>query len=629
MAHGHAKEARATRVLLYGNEAVARGAWEAGVKVAAGYPGTPSTEIIESLAGYEGVHVEWSTNEKVALEVAIGASISGARALATMKHVGLNVAADPLMTVSYMGVNAGLVIVTADDPGMHSSQNEQDNRWYGRFAYVPVLEPSDSAEALYFTKQAFEISEKFDVPVIVRSVTRISHARSLVELGHRVEVEPRPYRKDPRKYVMLPAHARGRKPEVVARGKELQKFADDSPINRAEWGSTERGFITGGISYQYVKEAFPDASVLKLGISYPLPEHLIRDFASKVRVLYVVEELDTFWEELVKAMGISCYGKDVFPQVGELSRDLVIAGVEKIEGAAAVSPVRSGNARDREAGGAMLASRPGGDRESEGSQAQATLPGAGDLPPRPPVLCPGCPHRPVFYVLKKLGLTVTGDIGCYTLGALPPLSAKDTTTCMGASIGHASGMSLGLSPEQAARVVAVIGDSTFLHSGVTPLINMAYNRVWRPVIILDNGTTAMTGHQGHPGTGYDVRKNPAPRISLEEIASACGAKSVSVVDPYDVKSLERAIREALKEPASVVITRRSCVLLPRQAPKKRLVFKAELCRECGLCLQPACPALEPDGKRPRVNQVLCTACGVCAELCPRNALVVTEAEEVQ
>lgn len=625
MAHGHVKEARATRALLYGNEAIARGAWEAGVKVAAGYPGTPSTEIIESLAGYDGIHVEWSTNEKVALEVAIGASIGGVRALATMKHVGLNVAADPLMTVSYMGVNAGLVIVTADDPGMHSSQNEQDNRWYGRFASVPVLEPSDSAEALYFTKQAFEISEKFDVPVIVRSVTRISHARSLVELGDRVEPEPRPYRKDPRKYVMLPAHARGRKPQVVARVRELQQFASESPINRLEWGSTERGFITGGISYQYVKEAFPDASVLKLGISYPLPERLIKDFASKVRVLYVVEELDPFWEDLVKAMGISCHGKDVFPQVGELSRDYIIAGVEKIEGAMAV--------RFRSPEAASQGARPAGQRRQErgpeGGPEQGTLPGPGDLPPRPPVLCPGCPHRPVFYVLKKLGLTVTGDIGCYTLGALPPLSAKDTTTCMGASIGHASGMSLGLPPEQASRVVAVIGDSTFLHSGLTPLINMAYNRVWRPVIILDNGTTAMTGHQGHPGTGYDARKKPAPRISLEEIASACGAKSVSVVDPYDVKSLERTIREALKEPASVVITSRPCILLPRQEPKKRLIFKAELCRECGLCMQPACPALEPDGKRPRVNEVLCTACGVCAEICPRNALVVTEAEEVR
>ncbi|MBE3519555.1 MAG: 4Fe-4S binding protein [Firmicutes bacterium] len=621
------RDAKATRALLYGNEAIARGAWEAGVKVAAGYPGTPSTEIIESLAGYDGIHVEWSTNEKVALEVAIGASIAGARALATMKHVGLNVAADPLMTVSYMGVNAGLVIVSADDPGMHSSQNEQDNRWYGRFAGVPVLEPSDSAEALCFTKQAFEISEKFDVPVIVRSVTRISHARSLVELGDRVEPEPRPYRKDPRKYVMLPAHAKGRKPVVVARVKELQRFADESPINRVEWGSTERGFITGGISYQYVKEAFPHASVLKLGMSYPLPERLIRDFASKVRVLYVVEELDPFWEDIVKAMGIPCHGKDAFPAVGELSRDLVIAGVEKIEGTVAVAGVRPGDARGPAATGSSAAGRSGEDGGPEGDQAQVTLPGPGDLPARPPVLCPGCPHRPVFYVLKKLGLTVTGDIGCYTLGALPPLAAKDTTTCMGASIGHASGMSLGLPPEQAARVVAVIGDSTFLHSGLTPLINMTYNQVWRPVIILDNGTTAMTGHQGHPATGYDARKNPAPRISLEEIVSACGAKSVSVVDPYDVKSLERTIREALKEPASVVIARRACVLLPRQEPKKRLIFKAELCRECGLCLQPACPALEPDGKRPKVNEVLCTACGVCAELCPRDALVV-EAEEV-
>ena len=596
------KGAKDNRALLYGNEAIARGAWEAGVKVAAGYPGTPSTEIIESLAGYEDVHVEWSTNEKVALEVAIGASIAGARALAAMKHVGLNVAADPLMTVSYMGVNAGLVIVTADDPGMHSSQNEQDNRWYGRFAYVPVLEPSDSAEALLFTKEAFDMSEKFDVPVIVRSVTRTSHARSIVELGERKKPEWRPYRKDPQKYVMLPANARGRKPRVVARLKELQKFAEDSPINRVEWGSAERGFVTGGISYQYVKEAFPEASVLKLGISYPLPEDLLRDFASRVRILYVVEELDPFWEDLIRAMGIPCHGKDVFPQAGELSRDLVIAGVEKVEGAGigGVSPARAG---------------------------ASSGPGTPDLPPRPPVLCPGCPHRPVFYVLKKLGLTVTGDIGCYTLGALPPLSAKDTTTCMGASIGHASGMSLGLPSEQASKVVAVIGDSTFLHSGITPLINMTYNQVSRPVIILDNGTTAMTGHQGHPATGYDVRKKSAPRISLEQLASACGAGPVSVVDPYDVKSLEQVIRESLKERAPVVIARRPCVLLSRQEPEKRLVFKAELCRECGLCLQLACPALEPEGKKPKINEVLCTACGVCAELCPRGALLVTEEGE--
>jgi len=583
------------RELMYGNEAIARGAYDAGCAVATGYPGTPSTEIIESMARYRDIHVEWSTNEKVALEVAIGASLSGRRALCTMKMVGLNVASDPLMTVSYMGVRGGLVIVSADDPGMHSSQNEQDNRWYGKFGKVPVLEPGDSEEAYRFTREAFEISEKFDTAVILRSTTRISHARSLVTPAERILPTQIPYQKEATKYVMLPGNARRRKPLVLQRLRALEEFAETSPLNSVEWGDTSVGFITGGIAYQYVKEAFPEASVLKLGMSYPLPRRLIADFVQKVGKVFVVEELDAFWETEIRAMGLPVHGKDVFPEIGELSPEIIRVGVARCLGEAAPNQ------------GTL--SEPAGQM----------VPDPATLPARPPVLCPGCPHRSVYYVLRKLNLTVTGDIGCYTLGALPPLSSLDTTTCMGASIGHAQGMRLGLPEDKAKKVVAVIGDSTFMHSGITPLLNMTYNGVDAPVLILDNGTTAMTGHQGHPGAGLNARHEEAPKASIEAIAAACGREHVTVVGAYNLAAVEKAVREALERPSSVVVVRTPCVLITRDrqpAPS----FEPDLCIECGLCLRAGCPALERKGKKPSVNAILCTGCGICVEICPKQAL---------
>ncbi len=580
--------------LLYGNEAIGRGAYDAGCAVAAGYPGTPSTEIIESMAHFQDIHVEWSTNEKVALEVAIGTSIIGRRALCTMKMVGLNVASDPLMTVSYMGVRGGLVIVSADDPGMHSSQNEQDNRWYGKFAKVPVFEPGDSQEAYLFAREAFEVSEKFDTAVILRSTTRISHARSLVTVGEHQAATAIPYIKEAAKYVMLPGNARRRKPLVLARIRKLAEYADASPLNRTEWGDKSFGFITGGISYQYVKEACPEASVLRLGMAYPLPEKKIREFAGKVGHVFVVEELDPFWETEVRAMGIECHGKDVFPEIGELSPQAIREGVSRALGGAAPNQ--------------KILSEP------------VTLaPEVAFLPQRPPVLCPGCPHRGVYYVLKKLNLTVAGDIGCYTLGALPPLASLDTTTCMGASIGHAQGMRLGLPEDKAKKVVAVIGDSTFMHSGITPLLNMTYNQVDAPVIILDNGITAMTGHQGHPGSGLNVRHEEAPRASIEKIALACGREHVTVVSAYDLSAVEKAVREALENPSSVVIARTPCVLITRDR-KPAPQFDESLCIECGICMRAGCPALERSGKKPDINASLCTGCGVCVQTCPKQAL---------
>lgn len=581
---------------MYGNEAIGRGAYDALCTVATGYPGTPSTEIIESMSGLRDIHVEWSTNEKVALEVAIGASISGRRALCTMKMVGLNVASDPLMTVSYMGVRGGLVIVSADDPGMHSSQNEQDNRWYGKFAKVPVLEPGDSDEAYRFTKEAFELSEKFDTAVIVRTTTRVSHARSLTETGARALHSAIPYQKDATKYVMLPGNARRRKPAVLKRVKELEEYADRSPLNSVEMGDTSLGFITGGISYQYVKEAFPQASVLKLGMSYPLPKGLIRDFAQKVDRVFVAEELDPFWETEIRAMGIPVYGKDVFPEIGELSPQVLREGVLRALGD--VVPAQ----------------------QFLWEPVNSLSPGISSLPGRPPVLCPGCPHRGVYYVLKKLNLTVTGDIGCYTLGALPPLSSLDTTACMGASIGHAQGMRLGLPEDKAKKVVAVIGDSTFMHSGITPLLNMSYNNVDAPVIVLDNGTTAMTGHQGHPGSGLNARHEESPKASIEAIASACGREHVTVVSAYDLGAVEKAVQAALQQPFSLIVARTPCVLITRER-EPAPTLDDERCIECGLCMRAGCPALERSGEKPSINASLCTGCGVCAGICPRGALI--------
>ncbi|HSR13580.1 MAG TPA: thiamine pyrophosphate-dependent enzyme, partial [Thermodesulfobacteriota bacterium] len=482
------------RKLLSGNEAIARGAHESGVKVAAAYPGTPSTEILENLSRYEGMHVEWCPNEKVALETAMGAAFGGARALAAMKHVGVNVAADPLFTLSYTGLRGGLVLVSADDPEMHSSQNEQDNRHYAKAAKIPMLDPSDSQEAKDFTKIAFELSEKFDTPVMLRTTTRVSHSKSIV----RMEEPSAPpvalaLTKDPVKFVMLPANARKRHPIVESRMRELAKLAETFPGNRIEWGDKKVGIITGGVSYQYAREAMPEASVLKLGMAYPLPVELIRNFARQVEKLYVLEELDPFIEEHVRALGIEVSGKANFPLCGELNPRLAAAGLN---------------------GGAV--------------ETAQTAPA--NLPARPPIMCPGCPHRGIFSILSKLKLYVTGDIGCYTLGFLPPLSAIDTCVCMGASIGHAMGLDKALGREALGKVVAVIGDSTFLHSGITSLLNVVYNRGAVTVIILDNHTTAMTGHQDHPGISKTLDGVDGGRVDIAALCTAMGVEDVRRVD---------------------------------------------------------------------------------------------------
>ncbi|MBE3575155.1 MAG: indolepyruvate ferredoxin oxidoreductase subunit alpha [Firmicutes bacterium] len=618
--------------LLSGNEAIARGAYEAGCLLGAGYPGTPSTEIIENLRQYPGVYTEWSANEKVAMEVAMGAALAGARALVTMKHVGFNVGLDPFMTFAYMHVTGALVVVTADDPGMHSSQNEQDNRNFGRMARVPVLEPSDSQEAKDFVAVAFDLAEQFGTPVILRTTTRVAHARSPVHLGERpaetVLRQRLGFQRQPELYVMLPAHARRLHPAVEQRLDQLREWAESTPLNRVEWRSRSLGFITGGAAYLYVREAFPGASVLKLGAAYPLPEGTIRAFAAGVEQLYVVEEGDPFWELEIRAMGVDVRGKGVFPRTGELSPAVVAQAVR----ASAATPAVQAAFRSGEGAAAHGAAGPSRGPTSDAAPVPvATGRPAPEVPPRPPVLCPGCPHRGVFYVLRKLHLTVAGDIGCYTLGALPPLAAMDTCTCMGSSITHALGMEKALGPEQARKIVAVIGDSTFIHSGITGLIDAVYNRGRTTVVILDNGTTAMTGHQGNPASGLDVHDQPAPQVDLEQMARACGVGRVRTVDAYDLAAVEKAVREALEAPEpAVVVARRACALLER-GPKPKLELDPELCRDCGVCLRSGCPALEaqgPTGRRPKVNEVLCTGCGVCAQLCHFGALRIAAGEPV-
>jgi len=576
-------------VLMTGNEAIARGAYEAGVSVAAGYPGTPSTEILENFVNYPGVKAQWSPNEKVALEVGVGASIAGARTLVTMKHVGVNVAADPLFTFSYTGVNGGLVLISADDPGMHSSQNEQDNRYYGKFAKVPVLEPSDSQECKDYLAWALEVSETFDTPVIVRTTTRVAHSQSLVQLGEPAAPQVKPYEKNPRKYVMIPAYARMRHVVVEERLDRLARYADTCPQNRIEWGDTGIGIITGGICYQYVKEALPHASCLKLGMTFPLAAGLIREFASKVDKLYVVEELEPFLEEQIKAMGIEVQGKELFPRLGEITPRLIkekIAGHSTTEDVAATATLKVDLA---------------------------------DVPVRPPVMCPGCPHRAVFYTLRQLKLVVSGDIGCYTLGALPPLESMDTTICMGASIGAALGMEKA-NPELQGRIVSVIGDSTFFHSGITGLLDMVYNQGHGTLLILDNSTTAMTGHQEHPGTGKNLDNQPAPAVDLVKLVESLGIRRVRVVDPFNLTELKSAISEEVAAAdTSVIIVKRPCALLVKST-EPAVLINQENCTGCKACLKLGCPALANREGRMMVNTPLCTGCKVCLQVCKFGAI---------
>ncbi len=575
--------------LLIGNDAIARGAYEAGATVATAYPGTPSTEIVDQFAQHDDVYAEWAPNEKVALEVGIGASIAGARTLVAMKHVGVNVAADPLYTFAYTGVNGGLVIVSADDPGMHSSQNEQDNRGYGRFAKIPVIEPSDSQEALDFTRMAFKLSEEYDTPVMLRITTRLAHSQTLVEEGERQAPVLKEYKKDAPKFVMLPAYARARHVEVEKRMIALKEYVENSPLNKIEWNSKEIGIITSGVPYQYVKEVLPDASVLKLGMVNPLPQKLITSFASQVKRLVVVEELEPVIEEQVRSWGIDVEGKENFTLLGEYSPEYLE------ERLANGQPVKGFGLNE-------------------------------EVPARPPLLCPGCPHRGVFHTLRKMRLTVTGDIGCYTLGALSPLQGMDTCICMGASIGTAMGMEKARGEEFASKTVAVIGDSTFVHSGITGLIDIVYNQGTSTIIILDNDTTAMTGHQDHPATGVTIKKEPTRKLDLEALVRAIGVEHVRTVDPLQVNELQSVLKEELarREP-SVIITKRPCALLKKAPPSYVLQVDEELCNGCKVCIRVGCTGIVFDDETKKASiHSSCVACGLCEQICKFDAIKQVE-----
>ena len=566
---------------MLGNEAIARGAYEAGVKVTSAYPGTPSTEISEIIAKYDEVYAEWAPNEKVAVEVAIGSSFAGARSMACMKHVGVNVAADPLFTVAYTGVNGGLVIVAADDPGMHSSQNEQDSRFYARAAHIPMLEPSDSQEAKDFTKLAFELSEKYDTPIFIRTTTRLAHSQSFVELEDRVEIPNKEYVKDITKYTMMPSSAIQRHIKVEERENRLKNDVNAGvSFNKVEIRDTKIGVVCSGIVYQYVREALPNASTFKLGMVYPVAIEQIREFAKKVERLIVIEELEPFFENQLKANGIKCEGKELFTLQGEYSVSLI---KEKILG---IKP----------------------DVEKI------------DLPIRPPVMCAGCPHRGVFYILSKLKLTVSADIGCYTLGAVAPLSAVDSVVCMGASIGIAHGFEKARGREQSKKTVAVIGDSTFIHSGITGLVNAVYNNSNITLIILDNSTTGMTGHQQHPATGYTLKMTETSILPLDDLVKTIGVKDLHIVDSYNLSEVEEAVRKATNtDGVSVVICKHPCALLKTYKAKPALHIDG--CKKCGMCLKIGCPAInkQKDGSV-MINPAQCVGCGVCQQLCKFSAI---------
>ncbi len=570
--------------LMLGNEAFARGLYEAGCSFVSSYPGTPSTEITEYAAKYPEVYAEWAPNEKVAMESAFGASLSGKRSFCGMKHVGLNVAADPLFTIAYTGVNAGMVIAVADDAGMHSSQNEQDSRNYARAAKIPMLEPSDSSETLKFVKAAYDLSEKFDTPVIVKMCTRVAHSQSVIETSDRADIPDKPYEKTPSKYIMMPSNAKGRHPVVEQRLKDLAEFAETSDFNKIEEGSDKSiGIITASTSYEYVKEVCGDTyPVLKLGMTYPMPEKLIKDFAASVDKVIVIEELDPFIETFCRNIGIDVTGKDKFTGIGEFSQRYIA--------------------------------------EQLGKELPQYKSIDENIPNRPPVMCAGCPHRGLFYTLKKNKVNVLGDIGCYTLGAVPPLAALDTTICMGASISGLHGFNK-LSDENSKKSVAVIGDSTFMHSGITGLVNIAYNESNSTVIILDNSITGMTGHQQNPTTGYNLKGDPCTKIDLEALCKSIGINRVVVVDPYDLKACDKALKEELAaDEPSVIISRRPCALLKYVKHNGPISCDEGKCIGCKSCMRVGCPAISIANGKAVIDNTLCTGCGVCSQLCPAGAL---------
>ena len=571
--------------LLIGNAAIARGLYEAGVKVVSSYPGTPSTEITEFAAKYDEIYCEWAPNEKVATEVAFGASLGGARSACAMKHVGLNVAADPLFTLSYTGVRGGMVICVADDPAMHSSQNEQDSRHYAIAAKVPMLEPADSAEAYNFAKKAFDLSEKFDTPVMLRMCTRIAHCQSIVEIGERQERDLIPYEKQPEKYIMMPGYAKKKHPIVELRTKALTEFAENCEYNKVYFAeNNDIGIVTSGTCYQYVKEVFGDSvSIYKLGLINPMPVKSLIDFASKVKRLIVVEELDPIIETHLRSLGLNPEGKSLFSNIGEFSqKDIKKVLIEKVEDSISADTA---------------------------------------IPNRPPVMCPGCPHRGIYFVLSKLNLTVLGDIGCYTVGATPPLNALDSTLCMGASVSGIHGFNKARGTDSENKTVCVIGDSTFMHSGMTGLVNIAYNASNSVVIILDNSITGMTGHQQNPTTGYNIKGDPAAKVNLEELCHSLGINRVRVVDPYNLEECENAVKEelAVSEP-SVIISRRPCMLLKYVKAKPSLTVDSDKCRSCKNCMRLGCPALSFKDSKAVIDATQCVGCGVCEQMCRFDAI---------